>query len=94
MRAKPRRHGALPAGVEIDGRNLLPLALLPLFALPMAAVFDRLRHTSTSIRAVGAGAIGAAVVLSTFQMLQYWNSLIPFQNTTWSDYSRIFLQWP
>ena len=68
--------------------------VLPLFALPMAAAFDRLRHTSTSIRAVGAGAIGAAVVLSTFQMLQYWNSLIPFQNTTWSDYSRIFLQWP
>jgi hypothetical protein len=68
--------------------------VLPLFALPMAAAFDRLRHTSTSIRAVGAGAIGAAVVLSTFQMLQYWNGLIPFQNTTWSDYSRIFLQWP
>ncbi len=68
--------------------------VLPLLALPMAAAFDRLRQASRPIHAAGVALISAAVALSLFQMVQYWNGLIPFQNTTWSDYSEIFLRWP
>jgi len=68
--------------------------VLPLLALPMAAAFDRLRQASRPIHAAGVALISAAVALSSFQMVQYWNGLIPFQNTTWSDYSEIFLRWP
>jgi hypothetical protein len=68
--------------------------VLPLFAVPMAAAFDRLRQASLPMRTAGVIVVGAAVLLSTFQMVQYWNGLIPFQNTTWTDYVGIFLRWP
>jgi len=68
--------------------------VLPLFALLMAAAFDRLRQAPMPVRTAGAGLAGAAVLHSAFQMVQYWNGLIPFQNTTWADYSGIFLRWP
>jgi hypothetical protein len=68
--------------------------VLPLFAIPMAAAFTRLAQASSPVRLGGATLVAVAVVLSFFQMLQYWRGLIPFQNTTWADYSGIFLRWP
>lgn len=68
--------------------------ILPLLSLPMAAALHGLTTTRPAIRIVGISFVAAAVALSLFQMLQYWNGLIPFQNTTWPEYTAVFLQWP
>lgn len=68
--------------------------ILPLLSLPMAAALHRLTTVRPPLRWAGTGLVAACVALSLFQMLQYWNGLIPFQNTTWSDYSAILLRWP
>ncbi len=65
---------------------------LPLFALGLAAVFRDASHTIGARTALG-GAAGALVVLSVFQMLQYWYGIIPFNDTTWPQYRDLFLRW-
>jgi hypothetical protein len=39
-------------------------------------------------------AASAAVMLSVFQMIQYWGGLVPFSGTTWAQYRSIFLKLP
>lgn len=65
---------------------------LPVFALGLAAVFERAsrRPAATWPMAVGVVSLGA---LSIFQMLQYWHGIIPFQDTTWAQYRELFLEW-
>jgi hypothetical protein len=65
---------------------------LPLFAIGMAACFaavsaDR-RH-----RTLLAGVLVLAIALNLFQMLQYWNHVLPFSDTTWEQYRGVFLHW-
>jgi hypothetical protein len=33
-----------------------------------------------------------AVALSMFQMLQYWNGVLPMSDLTWDQYRAVFLQ--
>jgi hypothetical protein len=35
---------------------------------------------------------GAAVFLSIFQMLQYWNGVLPMADMTWEQYRSLFLR--
>lgn len=65
--------------------------LLPLFAVGLAAVIDWLSR-STPRRAVAVLVFGAGVFLSMFQMLQYWNRVLPMSDMTWDQYRSIFLR--
>ncbi len=65
---------------------------LPLLALGLAGFLEWCAEVPirTSIAATVAA---AAVFLSTFQMLQYWNGVLPMSDMTWDQYRAIFLQW-
>ncbi|HUK14015.1 MAG TPA: hypothetical protein VLW17_12000, partial [Thermoanaerobaculaceae bacterium] len=64
--------------------------LYAFFALGLASLFATLR----SVRARWTvGAVAAALIaLSIFQMVQYWKGIIPFDNTSWELYRRVFLR--
>ena len=34
-----------------------------------------------------------AIALSIFQMLQYWNGVMPMADLTWDQYRAVFLRW-
>ena len=65
---------------------------LPIFAIGIAAFLSRcsvrpgVRRTVTVI-------VGLAVALNLFQMLQYWNHVLPFSDTTWDQYRAVFQIW-
>lgn len=64
---------------------------LPVFAIGLAGFYTwSARRAATTIAA--ALAAGFAVALSVFQMLQYWNRVLPFSDTTWDQYRAIFLR--
>ncbi|HJR60042.1 MAG TPA: hypothetical protein VJ813_11605 [Vicinamibacterales bacterium] len=65
---------------------------LPVFALGLAAAFERASYTAR-LRALAAVVATLLVSLSVFQMIQYWYGIIPFQGTTWQLYRELFLQW-
>jgi hypothetical protein len=67
--------------------------LLPLFALGFASASAFVSTQRTQIRYVTGGAAGLLVLLSVFQMLQYWWGLVPFNDTTWAQYQELFLRW-
>jgi hypothetical protein len=65
--------------------------LLPLFAIGLAGFFDW--SAERPLRAAGAGAIATLLVaLSVFQMLQYWNGVMPMADLTWEQYRSVFLK--
>lgn len=62
---------------------------LVLFALPLAALIERVRVSRyADLFWVAAG---ACVFLSVYQMLQYWHELIPSEGPTWEEYQALFL---
>lgn len=66
--------------------------VLPLLALGLASMFEaavRRRWTRYAATAVCL----ALVALSTFQMLQYWYGIVPFNDMTWTQYRGLFLRW-
>jgi hypothetical protein len=65
--------------------------LLAMFALPIAALFDRAAGRPGPRAAVAAFA-GLAVALSVVQMLQYWMGIIPYSDVTWDQYRSAFLR--
>ena len=65
---------------------------LPLFAVGLAAAFERASQ-NRGAQATVAVVAATCVVLSMFQMLQYWYGIIPFNDTTWPQYKELFLQW-
>ena len=65
---------------------------LPLFAIGLAAVFEWMTRRRAA-RLVGGSAVAVLVALSLFQMLQYWYGIIPFSDTTWTQYRELFLRW-
>jgi hypothetical protein len=65
---------------------------LPVFALGLGAVFERAAQ-SVQRRAALSVVVTLMVALSVFQMLQYWYGIIPFSDTTWTQYRELFLQW-
>jgi len=65
---------------------------LPIFAIGMAGCFaeaSRHRHAGRLIAVV----VVLAVALNLFQMLQYWNHVLPYSDTTWDQYREVFLRW-
>ena len=65
---------------------------LPVFAIGMAAFYDWSARTRARWT-IGASIVAMAIALNLFQMLQYWNGVLPFSDTTWDQYRGIFLQW-
>jgi hypothetical protein len=65
--------------------------LLPLFAIGLAAFIDWMSR-STPRRYAGAIVAAAGVFLSIFQMLQYWNGVLPMSDVTWEQYRAVFLR--
>jgi hypothetical protein len=65
---------------------------LPIFAVGLAAFFQWSSVTVHRRRLV-ACVVVAAVALNVFQMLQYWNGVMPISDTTWEQYRGVFLKW-
>src|SRR5262249_44065625 len=65
--------------------------LLPFFGLGLAAFFDWAAETVTRQRIVAIATV-ALVALSSVQMLQYWNGVLPISDTTWDQYRAVFLR--
>jgi hypothetical protein len=64
---------------------------LGLMAPFLAAFLERIA-LRRNIRAVVAAGATAAVVLSIAQMVQYWIGILPYADTTWSQYRALFLR--
>jgi hypothetical protein len=66
--------------------------LLPLFAIGLGGFFTwSARHPTRAV--VVSAATCALVFLSLFQMLQYWNGVMPISDVTWEQYKAVFLRW-
>ena len=65
---------------------------LPLFALGLAAFLACAARRRTTCIAASVMCF-LCVALSVFQMLQYWNGIIPFNDLTWDGYREVFLRW-
>lgn len=66
--------------------------LLPFFAIGLAGFYAWSARTGTRTM-VAAVATAALVFLSLFQMLQYWNGVLPISDITWDQYKAVFLRW-
>jgi hypothetical protein len=66
---------------------------LPVFALGLAAFFNRVTGSNRG-RIPATVVVTFLVMLSVFQMAQYWYQIIPFNDTTWPQYHELFLRWP
>jgi hypothetical protein len=65
---------------------------LPVFAVGLAAFYELSSRGAARRPMVAAVAIGA-VALNLWQMLQYWNGVLPMSDTTWDQYRELFLSW-
>ena len=65
--------------------------VLPLLAFGLAAFFEW-SLASVTRRVAVTTLTAAAVGLSVFQMLQYWNGVLPMSDLTWDQYRSIFLR--
>jgi hypothetical protein len=64
---------------------------LPLFALGLASLFEW-SAARPGRRTIVGGVVAAAVFLSVFQMLQYWNGVMPMADLTWDQYRSVFMR--
>jgi len=64
----------------------------PLFAIGTAAFFERVTVNPLTRRIVTVMVV-MLVALNLFQMVQYWNHVLPPSDTTWDQYRSIFLRW-
>ncbi len=67
--------------------------VLPLLAFGLAAFFEW-SAAGVTRRAAVTVLTTALVALSVFQMLQYWNGVLPMSDLTWEQYRAIFLRLP
>ena len=65
---------------------------LPIFAIGIAAFLSRCSARPKIQRAVTVVVV-LAIALNLFQMMQYWNHVLPFSDTTWEQYRAAFLSW-
>jgi len=63
--------------------------LFPVFALGMAAFYDRIDATRLATPVTALASLAA--MLSVIQMLQYWVGIVPMRNTSWDEYTALFL---
>ncbi|HZT75085.1 MAG TPA: hypothetical protein VFA27_00405 [Vicinamibacterales bacterium] len=61
-------------------------------AAPLVASAYEWSSTRPCVRVFVAVFASAAVALSILQMIQYWLGIIPFANTTWTQYRDLFLR--
>jgi hypothetical protein len=66
--------------------------VLPLFAVGLAGFFAWAAERSPRRNTVAVAA-SLLVCLSLFQMLQYWNGVMPMADLTWDQYRSVFLRW-
>jgi hypothetical protein len=66
--------------------------LLPFFAVGLAGFYAWAAERRVRARTV-AIATSVLVFLSIFQMLQYWNGVMPMADLTWDQYRSVFLKW-
>jgi len=66
--------------------------LLPFFAVGLAGFFAWAAERRVRAQTV-AVATSVLVCLSLFQMLQYWNGVMPMADLTWDQYRSVFLKW-
>ena len=64
--------------------------LFPLLSLGLAAFFRWSGETRMRLLTVGT-VVTAMTALSMFQMLQYWNGVLPASDLTWAAYKALFL---
>ncbi len=64
---------------------------LPILSIGLATVYSWAADRPLG-RYVVSALVCAAVALSLVQMLQYWNGVLPFSDTTWDQYRRLFLR--
>jgi len=65
--------------------------LFPVLAIGLAAFFEWSGRTPG--RRVGVSFVTLLLVLlSTMQMLQYWNGVLPSSDLTWDQYRTLFLR--
>ncbi len=67
--------------------------ILPFAGVLVAASFDWIGRRPRMRIPVAVLTI-AFIALSTFQMAQYWNGIIPQVDMTWTQYRAVFLRWP
>jgi hypothetical protein len=65
---------------------------LPVFAIGVAGCFSAVAGHQRFRRPV-AVVVVLVIALNLFQMLQYWNHVLPFSDTTWDQYRQLFLRW-
>ena len=65
---------------------------LPILAIGLASFFEWSVERPVA-RVLVTAFTCAAVGLSLFQMLQYWNGVLPMSDTTWEQYRSVFLRW-
>ncbi len=65
---------------------------LPIFAIGIAAFLTRC-SLRPGLQRVVSIAVVLAIALNLFQMMQYWNHVLPFSDTTWDQYRAAFLRW-
>jgi hypothetical protein len=65
---------------------------LPIFAIGIAAFLRRCSARPRRQRTVTVVVV-LAVALNLFQMMQYWNHVLPFSDTTWDQYRAAFSIW-
>ena len=88
LSSSPRGGTGSSAGATVAGATSTPC--------PSCDRARRIFRRLPATRGVRAGAgivVGAGCALSVFQMFQYWYGIIPFSDTTWDHYRRVFLRW-
>jgi hypothetical protein len=65
---------------------------LPIFAIGLAAFFEWSGRNRARWRLVSSVVV-IAIAFNVFQMLQYWNGVLPMSDTTWDQYQGVFLKW-
>jgi hypothetical protein len=61
-------------------------------AAPLIASFFEWAAARRRARTIVTAFAAVAVLLSVVQMIQYWNGIIPFADTTWAQYRSLFLR--
>lgn len=65
---------------------------LPIFAIGIAAFLSRCSARPGLLRTVTVVVV-VAIALNLFQMMQYWNHVLPFSDTTWDQYRAAIFNW-
>jgi hypothetical protein len=66
--------------------------IYPLLAPALAAALTWVARTRPPVRIALSTGVALACALTFFEMLQYWNGVLPHSDTTWAQYREVFLR--